>query len=316
MEPLISVIIPTFNRASIIGSTINSIINQTYQNWECIIIDDLSRDYTYELIQFYAEKDSRIIYFKRPQNWQKGANSCRNYGLDKSSGVYVNWFDSDDIMDREFLDLKYRFITKSNCDFIVSKTMFHDGGAYRNIDYGLTKQKILLGNFILGKQICLTPDLFCKSETLQNIRWNHNLKSGQEFNFVSKYLATGVKGRYLERLLTTANTQYESIHSKQINDEKARIKNKYKCYILTLVDLSKIGCKNQYYETVQNHLLRLSVSYAFQLAVKRIYIPYYVDLAKILFRYNGFKKFLTFNLSLFIAYCNGRGYQLMDKSRN
>lgn len=316
MKPLITIIIPTYNRASIIGGTIDSIINQSYINWECLIIDDLSIDYTKELIEFYVEKDSRIKYFTRPSNWESGANSCRNYGLDRSNGVFINWFDSDDIMAREFLELKCKFLIQSNSDFVVSKTIYFNGVLHTNIDYGLTQDRINFKSFVLGKQICLTPDLLCKRESLHNTRWNCKLKSGQEFNFLTKYLSSGVEGKYLEQILTTANTHYESIHAKQIKDEKAIIRNKYKCYILTLVDLSNFGCKNEDYKEVQHHLIRLSVSYAFQSARTAISIPYYSYLAKILFRQNGFFKLFLFNLSLLLAFCSGRGYQLMDKSRN
>ena len=98
MTPLVSIIIPTFNRSTFLGKSLDSIIVQTYSNWECLIIDDGSLDYTPQLVQFYTERDSRFHYYDRPAKFPKGANACRNYGLSLSKGKYINWFDSDDTM--------------------------------------------------------------------------------------------------------------------------------------------------------------------------------------------------------------------------
>jgi len=97
MKPLVSIIIPTYNRAGIIGETLESIIKQSFSDWECIIVDDGSTDSTEAVVKEYTEKDSRFKYYRRPHEIIKGANSCRNYGFKKSAGKYINWFDSDDL---------------------------------------------------------------------------------------------------------------------------------------------------------------------------------------------------------------------------
>lgn len=113
MRPLISIIIPTNNRSDLLGSTLNSIIGQNYTNWECLVIDDNSTDYTEELLGFYCGIDSRIQFHKRPESLIIGANSCRNYGFKKSRGVFINWFDSDDLMHPEFLSKKQEKLNNS-----------------------------------------------------------------------------------------------------------------------------------------------------------------------------------------------------------
>ncbi len=97
-QPLVSVIIPTYNRTHIMGETLNSVLAQTYGNWECIVVDDGSNDATDELMEFYSEKDSRIQYYRRPSSLPKGANACRNYGFSRSKGEYIQWLDSDDML--------------------------------------------------------------------------------------------------------------------------------------------------------------------------------------------------------------------------
>lgn len=98
MKPLISIIIPTYNRAHLIGETLDSVIAQTYENWECIVVDDGSSDYTTELMEYYCEKDDRIQFYQRPIYKEKGANACRNSGLTLCQGDFIMFLDSDDVL--------------------------------------------------------------------------------------------------------------------------------------------------------------------------------------------------------------------------
>src|SRR5690606_2852819 len=101
---LISIIIPTYNRAHIIGETLDSILAQTYTHWECIVVDDGSTDGTAHLMAGYMERDTRFRYYHRPVERPKGPCSCRNYGFEQSKGDYVNFFDSDDLLMLEALE--------------------------------------------------------------------------------------------------------------------------------------------------------------------------------------------------------------------
>lgn len=97
-SPLISVIIPIFNRAELISETIGSVLSQSYRNWECIVVDDGSRDGTETIVKAFTEKDSRIQFYKRPLDKIKGAASCRNFGLEKAKGDFIQYLDSDDLL--------------------------------------------------------------------------------------------------------------------------------------------------------------------------------------------------------------------------
>lgn len=119
MKPLVSIIIPTYNRAHIIGETLDSIIEQTYKNWECIIVDDGSTDQTESLISSYQQKDSRFRFYKRPLNKLKGPNSCRNIGFEKSVGDFIQWFDSDDLYKPDTLQ-NYMSAFKETTDGVVA----------------------------------------------------------------------------------------------------------------------------------------------------------------------------------------------------
>lgn len=113
----ISIIIPTYNRANLIEETLDSILAQTYTNWECIIVDDSSNDNIAEILIPYL-KDARFQFHIRPLEKKKGANSCRNYGLELSSGEFVKWFDSDDIMLPDFIQKQITYLqTDKTLDF-------------------------------------------------------------------------------------------------------------------------------------------------------------------------------------------------------
>lgn len=115
---MISIIIPTYNRSSLIRETLNSIISQEYQNWECIVVDDHSTDNTKEVVSTYIKKDNRFYYLEN--EFKKGAQGARNTGIVYSKGEYVVLFDSDNIMHPDFLGRTYEAIKKESVDICGS----------------------------------------------------------------------------------------------------------------------------------------------------------------------------------------------------
>lgn len=101
-EPLVSVIIPTYNAEKDVAKTIESVINQTYQNWEMFIVDDCSTDNTAKIAEAYTKNDSRITFFQINCNSGRPAVP-RNQGIRKSRGAYVAFLDSDDVWEKQKL---------------------------------------------------------------------------------------------------------------------------------------------------------------------------------------------------------------------
>lgn len=93
-KPKVSVIIPTYNRANLVGRAIKSVLSQTYEYFELIIVDDSSTDNTEDIIGQFQEKDKRIKYIKHDKN--KGGSAARNTGIKSSKGEYITFLDSDD----------------------------------------------------------------------------------------------------------------------------------------------------------------------------------------------------------------------------
>lgn len=115
---LVSIITPNFNGSKFITETIQSVISQTYEKWELIIVDDGSTDDSENKIQpFLSEK---IHFVKRPQNRKKGGNTCRNIGIEQAKGDYLIFLDSDDILAPYCLEQRVSAINSyGKLDFIV-----------------------------------------------------------------------------------------------------------------------------------------------------------------------------------------------------
>ncbi|WP_299048758.1 glycosyltransferase family 2 protein [uncultured Polaribacter sp.] len=148
---VVSIIIPTFNRADLISIVLKSIINQTYINWECILIDDGSKDNTEKIITQFIEKDYRFKYFKRPLNMKKGPSSCRNYGLKKAKGIYIQFFDDDDFMYKDMLKVKVETLNEKKIDVTVAPLNYFDFCKKRKIKTNNIKSNKVIEDYISGE---------------------------------------------------------------------------------------------------------------------------------------------------------------------
>jgi glycosyltransferase involved in cell wall biosynthesis len=110
--PLVSIIIPCYNGEKFIAEAIESIINQTYQNWELIIINDGSTDKSEKIIKQYCRKDNRIKYKKNSKN--KGIPATRNIGIKASNGEYIALLDQDDLWINEKLEMQMKEYLKAS----------------------------------------------------------------------------------------------------------------------------------------------------------------------------------------------------------
>lgn len=111
---LVSVIIPTFNTKNYIIKSIQSIVNQSFGNWELIVIDDASTDGTYDIVHDYITKNNlsnKIKIIKNPKN--KGCYYSLNLGITKSKGAFICWMGSDDVYHKDKLKIQSRILLKN-----------------------------------------------------------------------------------------------------------------------------------------------------------------------------------------------------------
>jgi len=128
-EELVSIIMPNYNKAKFIAESIESVIKQTYSNWELIIVDDISTDNSLEIIQSFSKVSTKISFHIRKSK-KKGGSACRNIGIDKTKGEYIVFLDSDDLLETFCLQQRINIIKQYNeLDFAV----FPIGTFYKKI---------------------------------------------------------------------------------------------------------------------------------------------------------------------------------------
>ncbi|WP_299550030.1 glycosyltransferase family 2 protein [Seonamhaeicola sp.] len=316
MNPLISIIIPTYNRASFIGKTLDSILAQTYKNWECIIVDDGSTDNTAKVVATYCDKDDRFQYHSRPDNRTKGANACRNYGFELSKGDYINWFDSDDIMMPQKLELQINGLHNSNFDFSICQTLIFD--VVKNKEKGLRAPKLKSDNifedYITYNIFWLTGAPVWKKAFLKkyDLNFDEELQQAQDYDFHMRALY--VSENYIENETPLVQFNiHEDNMSKTIYDDPQKtfsnIKVKYNILKKYGATLSK--------DVKKNTLEELTKLYSYVIRERHKKISYktckfilslYKE-NKALFSLNKFKTSVYAMVPLFYVYL-GKGFKL------
>ncbi len=136
IDGMVSIVMPSYNSERFIAESIRSVIAQTCDNWELIIVDDCSSDMTVEVAQSFAKADSRIKVLVNEMN--SGAAQSRNRALREARGEWIAFLDSDDLWDREKLRLQLGFMEKTGAAFSYTQ--------YRTIDEdGLATGKVFFG---------------------------------------------------------------------------------------------------------------------------------------------------------------------------
>lgn len=148
---MISVIMPLYNNEIYIVEAIQSVINQTYKDWELIIINDASTDNSKFIVQKFLEeeKDNRIVFIDLKEN--KGVSFARNLGMKKAKGEYISFLDSDDLWDKNFLNELYRKTKETNGKLVYSKFAYFYNGDNIKINKAVMREG-KIDKFIVKKK--------------------------------------------------------------------------------------------------------------------------------------------------------------------
>ena len=165
MGEMVSIITPMYNAQKYIADTMDSVLAQTYQNWEMIIMDDCSTDGGPDIVKEYSAKDSRIRYFRNERN--QGVSKTRNAAMQKASGRYLAFLDSDDLWDADKLNVQIKFMRENDAHFTCTgcRIIDEDGqptGQVRHIPAKKDYSQMLKGN----SAACLTGGIVI----LRNLR--------------------------------------------------------------------------------------------------------------------------------------------------
>ena len=140
MDDKVSIITPLYNLEPFIAACIESVLNQSYSNFEMIIIDDRSTDSGPEIVEGFARADSRVRFIKNPSN--SGPARTRNRGIESAEGRYLAFLDGDDIWFPNFLEKSLETIKALKCDFVFA--------SYKRFDENLNP---LLSDFIVPDKV-------------------------------------------------------------------------------------------------------------------------------------------------------------------
>ena len=220
---LVSIITPNYNCELYIARTIESVLSQTYTNWEMLIVDDCSTDGSVDIAKKYAAKDKRIKVFCNEKN--SGAAFSRNRALDCAQGEYIAFLDSDDLWKPEKLEKQISFMKDNNCDFCYSSCELIDEsnrplGKRQRVPKKITYWKLLHHDFV-G---CLT--VIYRFDIAKSIR-SFNIKNNNDYGLFLQVVRNSKKALGLNEVVG-----YYTVRKSSLSRNK---KNKLKPYFVLMV---------------------------------------------------------------------------------
>ena len=211
-ESRVSIILPNYNSYKTIVPTINSILRQSYKNWELIIVDDASSEKTRKiLIKYEKIKKIKIIYLKK----NKGAGYCRNIAIKNSSSYYLAFIDSDDLWEKNKLKLQIKFMRDNNYNFTYTyyKTFSNNAQIIKNIK---TPKKFNFDTFTKNTSIA-TSTMVLRRTTANKIKFS-NTKICEDYYYKCQMLKKNKYGYCYPDYLTYYQISKNSLQSKRIRN--------------------------------------------------------------------------------------------------
>jgi glycosyltransferase involved in cell wall biosynthesis len=209
--PKVSVLMPAYNAEKYLGEAIDSILNQTFTDFECIIIDDCSKDNTWKIIQKYAQKDKRIVAIKNEKNLKLSATL--NKGIEVCKADYIARMDADDWSYPDRIEKQYEIISKDSKIGILGGSMevcYEDLKVLNVRKYNISDSEIRK-NLFKYSPFC-HPATMLKKEALLKERYNSYLDLAEDYDLYfrvgKKYKFANLKDIVLK--YRTSNTQASS----------------------------------------------------------------------------------------------------------
>ena len=205
MDPLVSVVIPVFNRADLIARTVETVTNQTYGNWELIIVDDHSSDDLLAALEKLPTFD-RIKYVRHEVN--KGVSAARNTGIETASGKYISILDSDDEWHPEKLERQVRCSESTedpeNVLCATRGRILYDDGSFKVIPERDMAPGERFDEFLfVSKQFTATSSLFFSRSLGLKYPFAEHLRQYEDYLFYMTLGSHGAKYVLVDQILTT-----------------------------------------------------------------------------------------------------------------
>lgn len=178
MNPLVSVIIPVYNVKNYLARCIESLLNQTYNQLEIILVNDGSTDESLSICEFYAKEDSRLVIIDKENG---GVSSARNRGIKEAQGEFITFVDSDDWVEKEMIERLVENIFKYNAEVSIC-TMCNEANIYINQTLLMSGQEALR-NVLLKKYAAVWGQLYKADMVKQNL-FNEELVNNEDILYL------------------------------------------------------------------------------------------------------------------------------------
>ena len=241
----VSIIIPTFNSSKYLKATLNSVLSQTYANWECILVDDGSIDLTETISENYREKDNRFHLYKRPDHLPKGPSSARNYGVTKAQGEYLIFLDADDLLASTCLENRLaQFQQHPECDFLVfqmERFLNEPDFSKNEIVVEQDKNRVLESFIQLHGQWPITAPIY-KADFFKSIAFNSGLVVFEDLEVAIKAIVQATDFK----IFNTIDCYYRNDVNYKEKYNSIEVKTKMvKCFVELLLSLVAVIQQNQ-----------------------------------------------------------------------
>lgn len=205
-RPLVSIIVPCYNQAQYLDEALQSVLDQTYTNWECIIVNDGSPDNTEEIAKKWVDKDSRFIYLYKEN---EGVSSTRNLGIEKAKGEYLQFLDSDDFLNKEKLELSLQQIETNGSgkvNLVISNfRMFRDNPKITSEPFCHLKAALFtFENLLCQWNVSFSIPIHCgffHSSLFKTIRFPENMAAQEDWIVWVSIFKTGCNVFFLDKSL-------------------------------------------------------------------------------------------------------------------
>lgn len=205
-NPLISIIVPCYNQGKFLDDALKSIYNQTYTNWECIVINDGSSDESEKIANNWVVKDGRFKYFFKENS---GVSATRNFALDIAKGSYIQFLDADDFLDSVKIELSINELRASSSErniIVLSNfRMFSNNPDATEAPYCLLKGYVFTYENILYKwNDTFSIPIHCgffHASLFSSIRFPENLTAQEDWFVWVQLFQKGAKSVFLDKPL-------------------------------------------------------------------------------------------------------------------
>ena len=213
-EDLVSIVVPVYNAEKYIQDTIKTVEEQTYKNWELLLVNDCSTDNSKEEIKKYEKEDNRIRLIDLKENL--GAAIARNTGMKEAKGKYIAFLDADDLWDKQKLEKQIKFMKKNNYEFTFTGYEFADENGIGNGKIVDVPKNINYKQALKNTTISTITVIFNVDKLGKDLISMPNVRRGQDTATWWKVLKTGIIAYGLQESLSMYRRSNNTLSSNKI----------------------------------------------------------------------------------------------------